>query len=439
MFTSQAYEIFSSSVSAVQPQVLIPAHLYIKDGYLYLAGQKISVKDINRLVVIAAGKAASAMAKAAEIQAGQLIKSGLCITKYGHSVPLEIFQTLEAGHPVPDANCIQAGAKVLETLAELTSGDIVLVLLSGGASSLVADLVPGCSLEAMQQLTELLINSGAGIQEINCVRKHLSRIKGGQLAKAAYPAKIYTLIISDVVGDDPGTIASGPTVPDASTFEEAFHVLEKYDIWNKTAASIRHHISRGLNDEIEETPKPGSGLFINSFTKVIGNNRLALSAAKLKAEQLGYETLVLTDTLTGDTELASRKFVNYLLHYNGKLPACILLGGETTLKVTGDGKGGRNQHFVLCAISELLEKSKVVKTRNITILGAGTDGTDGPTDAAGAVYNSQSQQSGEINKTTIESYLNRFDAYHFFAEYGGLVKTRPTQTNVMDIAIGLVN
>ena len=438
MFTRQAFEIFSSAISAVQPQVLLPDHLFIKDGILFLEDHQYKMEDINKLLVIAAGKAAPAMAKAAENQTGQMISKGICVTKYGHSIPLHSFQTLEAAHPLPDENSIKAGKAVLQALKGLTADDIVVILLSGGASSLLADLVQGCTLEELQQVFELLINCGAGIHEINTVRKHLSRIKGGQLAKAAYPAKLFTFIISDVVGDDPGTIASGLTVPDDSTFEETYHILLKYDIWESVANSIREYISHGLNKKIEETPKPGSVFFSNSHSRIIGSNRLALAAAKRKAESLHYNTIILDETLTGDTEQEAHRFVNYLREYKSKLPACILMGGETTLKVTGSGKGGRNQHFVLSAVGELI-KNDPASARNITILGAGTDGTDGPTDAAGAVFNNKLQGQNQADAGSVKDYLKRFDAYNYFKKNGGLVITGPTQTNVMDIVIGLLN
>lgn len=439
MYTRQALEIFNAAVNAVQPQVLLPGYLFIKEGNLYIDKHEFKPGQYSRLFVIAAGKAAPAMAKTAEGLLGQVIHKGICVTKYGHAISLQSFHTLEAAHPVPDANSILAGELVLQTLQELNADDIVLVLLSGGTSSLLADLVPGCTLEEIQELFTKLINIGADIREINTVRKHLSRIKGGQLANAVFPAKLFTFIISDVVGDDPGTIASGLTVPDDSTFEETYRILNRYGIWETAAKSIRQYISMGLKNEIEETPKSSSGVFSNTFTKVIGNNSLALESAKQKAEDLGYHSIIMTDKQTGDTELAARQFVNYLIGYNERIPACILMGGETTVKVTGNGKGGRNQHFALCGLNEWLENGTAGNNRELTLLAAGTDGTDGPTDAAGAVFNTSLMNKQLQNDGSAEEYLRRFDAYHYFSKYGGLVKTGPTQTNVMDIAIGLIN
>jgi len=439
MYIKQAQEIFYAAINAVQPQVLLPDHVYVHEEMLHIAGQKIDVSSINNLIVIAAGKAAPAMAKETEKQLGNLITKGICITKYEHAVQLDKFQTVEAAHPVPDKNSILAGKLVLQAVQHVSVNDIVLILLSGGASSLLADIPEGCKLEDIQQLSDLLVNSGASIEQINIVRKHVSSIKGGQLAKSAYPATVFTLIISDVPGDDPCSIASGPTVPDRSTFEEAYHVLVKYDIWNQVSESVRQYLEKGLNAEIEETPKPGSLFFINTFSEIIGNNKLALEAAKMSASQAGYHVVILNNDLSGDTEMEARQFVQYLLDYDGNLPACIIMGGETTLKVTGNGKGGRNQHFALCSLYELLKKSKTKYDRNITILSAGTDGTDGPTDAAGAVIDTEIIKAGMINKVRLNKHLADFDAYSFFDKAGGLIITGPTQTNVMDMVVGLIN
>lgn len=439
MLRRNAYEIFTAGVNSVLPEVLLPKNMYYKDGYLFLADWKYRVNEINNLIVIAAGKAASDMSKITEERIGNFISKGLCITKYNHAVTLKIFKTIEAGHPLPDNNSILAGKEVLDALQNLTPGDIVLLLLSGGASSLLADTPPGITLENLYHLSRLLINSGADIYEVNTIRKHLSQIKGGNFIKAAYPASVVTMIISDVVGDDPATIASGPTSPDSTTFEAAKNVLLKYGIWNLIHESIREHIHKGVCKEIEETPKAGSFLFEKNHNKIIGSNKICLEAAKLKAEQLGFHTIILTDKMTGDTDTLSRKFILNLIEYEGIKPACILLGGETSLQVSGNGKGGRNQHFVLCAMNELLKMKKNKIRNHITILSAGTDGTDGSTDAAGAMFSSLELYSGPVDFEITNTFLASFDSYNFFLQQGGLIKTGPTQTNVMDIVIGIIH
>ena len=439
MYSKQAYEIFLSATMAVQPQLLLPEYIYSKNGFLHLTDQEFNIRDINRFIVIAAGKAAPGMANVTEKQVGILVSEGYCITKYGHSLPLEYFHTIEAAHPVPDQNSIKAVEIVLQAVNGLNVDDIVLVLLSGGASSLLADIPEGCTLEETKNIFKMLINSGASIHEINIVRKHLSKIKGGQLAKAVYPAKLFTLIISDVVGDHLESIASGPTVSDSSTFEDAYRVLQKYNIWTSTAESVRKYILKGVNQTIEDTPKPGAHFFYNTTTKIIGSNNLALNMAKQKAEQFGYHSFILTDNLTGNADTEARKFVHYLQHYSGEKPVCILMGGETTLKVTGPGKGGRNQHFVLSAINELLKNSISGTDHDITILSAGTDGTDGPTDAAGALFNNKSLPAFMGMNEMIQEHLDRFDSYSYFYKMGGLVITGPTQTNVMDVVVALIH
>ncbi|HNR17811.1 MAG TPA: DUF4147 domain-containing protein [Chitinophagaceae bacterium] len=439
MFHQAAYEIFEAGVNAVQPRVLLPKHLYIEEGYLFLGEKKYRIEEINNLIVIAAGKAAAAMSKITEEQVGKLISYAICITKYNHSVPLAIFNTIEAAHPIPDINSVKAGEIVLEKLRNLKKKDIILLLLSGGASSLLADIPRDITLQEMHHLSELLIKSKAGINEINTVRKHLSCIKGGNLAKTAFPSSIVTLIISDVVGDDPGTIASGPTAPDTTTFEDARNVLIKYGIWDLVAPSIKQHIQKGLSGDIEETPKQSSHIFERSYIKVIGSNLISLEAAKLKAEQSGFYTKILTGNLSGDTENEAGKFIRCLLEYKGNKPACILMGGETTLQVAGHGKGGRNQHFVLYAMNQLLKMKPNEISNQITVLSAGTDGTDGPTDAAGAVFSSSELSSGLVDFEETEKFLLSFDSYNFFLHHGGLIKTGPTQTNVMDIIIGLIH
>lgn len=437
MSVRNATEIFDAAVKAVLPGTLLPQYLYVQDGILHLGNTKRNISEAGKLIVIAAGKAAGAMAQAAELQAGELFSSAICITKYGHAVPLQYFQTIEAAHPVPDKNSILAGESVLNMLQQLKKEDTVLLLLSGGASALMADLPEGCSLEETQMLFDMLVKSGADIHEINIVRKHMSRIKGGQFARNAFPAQVISLIISDVPGDDLSTIASGPTVPDPSTFQDAYQVMVRYHIWEQTTPGIRCYIQKGLQGKVDETPKKGEQFFQQVFTCIIGNNKTAGTAALLKAEALGYHSILINDMLSGNTEEAAKSFIQTMNDYDGQLPACLLMGGETTLKVNRNGKGGRNQHFVLAALHELVKHNLPASNYHFTVLSAGTDGTDGPTDAAGAVFSSRNITPEMKSKSSI--FMSEFDAYHFFHQYGGLLETGPTQTNVMDIVIGLIH
>ncbi len=425
--------IYTAAIQSVHPLHLIRKKLFLDGNNLFIADDIIRLEKINRLLLVAAGKAAFAMAKQAELQLGKLISRGICITKYGHSGKLTRSRIIEAAHPVPDKNSILAGQETLAILDQLTPDDLVIVLLSGGASSLLADIPDGSTLEETQSLFSQLVNSGASIHEINIIRKHISRIKGGQLTKAAYPAKIVTLAISDVPGDDLSSIASGPTVPDPSTFEDAHQILSRYGLWHKIAQPIQAYIKLGLEKHIDETPGPGDIIFKKAIATIIGSIHIALQAAKEKAEALGYLTQIINPNLTGNTEEEARQLVNQIFTTSVNEPVCLLWGGETTLKITGGGKGGRNQHFALCALKEIVKNNNQFDY-DIILLSAGTDGTDGPTDAAGAVIDSDMM----VDEASLENAVLNFDSYPFFDKLGCLVKTGPTQTNVMDLVIVLL-
>lgn len=428
-----ALEIFQAAVTAVHPVQLIPNYLSADDTGIRIINQFIEKAQFNQLIIIAVGKAASAMVQSAEQQLGSFITGGICITKYRHALPLQHLRTIESAHPVPDENSLLGAAEVSGLVENLTEQDIVLVLLSGGASSLLADVPDGCSLPDVQTTFDLLLKCGASIHEMNAVRKHLSHIKGGQLARLAQPSRVFTLLLSDVVGDDLGTIGSGPTVGDASTFDEVQAILYRYSIWDKVPFSVQQHIIKGLQQIIPETPKPGEDYFVPENTRIIGNNQLALQAAAAKAGQLGYHAVIEDDQLQADVTEFAKALIQQYGTYTGPKPACILFGGETTIKVSGKGKGGRNQHLVLAALQELMKQKPNI---SITVLSAGTDGTDGTTDAAGAVV---CNMDPAFPETEIEQYLSDFDAFHFFSKHGGLITTGATQTNVMDIIVLLIN
>lgn len=439
MYIPAAKAVFHSAVAAVSPRQLLSRYLGSDHLYLHNAGKQFRFSSKKSLSVIAAGKAAASMAAFTEDITGTQITRGICITKHQHALPLRCFETIEAGHPLPDEHGVAAASKVLEMAENLTYQDLVLVLLSGGASALLTDIVPGCTLAEIRDLNKVLIHSGATIEEINTVRKHTSRIKGGQLAKAAFPAQVITLVISDVISDDPGVIASGPTVPDPTTFEDAWQVFEKYKLLDTIPCSVRVHLERGRNGLEAETPKPGSPVFENVITEIIGSSQTALAAAAKRCAELGFRTVLLNDLLKGDTHEAARVFTEKLIQHSGKGPVCLLTGGETVLQVTGNGQGGRNQHFALCVLNELARKKEKYALPDITLLAAGTDGTDGPTDAAGAVFESTALLSETPDPSVVINHLNRFDAYTFFRQNNSLFITGPTQTNVMDIVIGITS
>jgi glycerate-2-kinase len=360
------------------------------------------------------------------------ITDGVIAVKAGHSIPLKYIRAIEAGHPLPDNNSVIAANEIKALMQKATSKDLVIFLLSGGASSLMTDLPGGCSLNELNIVFDALLKSGATIEEMNCVRKHLSSIKGGQLAKLASGARIVSFIISDVIGDDISVIGSGPTVPDTSTFADAMNILQKSGLVKILPYCITERLNKGMEGIISETPKPGDPAFKNTSNYIIADNSIALEAAKKQAADLGYEAHIITRSLNGLAEEAAKDWINKARSYTQK-KQCLIAGGETTVMIKGNGKGGRNQQFALTAAIAIKEDS------HLSLLAAGTDGSDGPTDATGAIINCDTYMQARDMGIIAEDYLENNDAYHFFEKIGGLLKTGPTQTNVMDIVITLID
>ncbi|MFN8305779.1 MAG: DUF4147 domain-containing protein [Ferruginibacter sp.] len=436
MLNRDIHTIFYNAINAVHPSTLLPKNLEVGKKDLVIAGHCIHLAGIDRFMIIAAGKAAAAMCQQAENILGELLSGGICVTKYRHALPLRKITLTEAGHPVPDQHSLEAGEKALQIAKGLSQRDILLLLISGGASSLLADLPPGCTLAELQKCFDLLVNSGATIGEINTIRKHLSRIKGGQLVNAAGGARIFSLIISDVPGDDLQTIGSGLSVGDASSFSDALNILHKYTLTDKIPESILHYIEGGFRGTYPDTPFPNDPVFEQVVNIIIGKAADAVRAAITSAGEKGYHLIEAKENLSGNTEEKAREFMNLLLAYEGPLPACLIWSGETTLRVHTPGKGGRNQHFALSALKALKEKSQAGK--KFSVLCAGTDGTDGPTDAGGAFIHSGMLDDPSITAELIEAHLRNFNAYPFFEERDSLLITGPTQTNVMDLVIGII-
>jgi glycerate 2-kinase len=433
----QALAIFNAAVSAVQPSQLLPENIAVKEGKLQLKDHLFLLEDVDHIYVIGAGKAAVAMVLEIEKILGEYITKGVVATKYDHCLQLKKIKCIEAGHPVPDENSVKAGKEILDIVSNAKEKDIVISLISGGASALMADHPPGTTLSHLQHLFELLLHSGATISEMNTVRKHLSFIKGGQLSKAAYPAILVSFILSDVIGDPLDVIASGPTAADASSFQDAYSVLKKYGLLHKINSSIIDWLQKGLNKEIEETPKPGANFFKKTFNYLIGTNLIALEAAAIKAKQLGFTPFIITDKMSGEVNEESKKLVHHLNTQSYSQPTCLLMGGETTVTIKGKGKGGRNQQFVLAALNELMRFSET-QPRIPLILSAGTDGSDGPTDATGAMVDEETIKETKALGLDVSQYLDNNDAYNFFTKVGGHIITGATQTNVMDIVIVLM-
>lgn len=435
--TVDAINIFNHAVEVVKPSAVISKYIKIDGDLLTIADGKLKLNDINRIYLLSVGKAAAAMALEVEKILGDNIASGLVVTKYHHALSLTHCDTIEAGHPVPDENSIKAATAIKKFLSSLTGNDLLLCLISGGASALIADMSEGISLDDLQQLSRLLLDCGASIHEINTVRKHICVLKGGQLLRHTNDAQVISLLVSDVLGDDLSVIASGLTVADNSSFADAWDVVDKFDLSLKIPISIKKYLQDGLKRHVMDTPKPGDSLFDRTANYIIARNEDALNAAKEAATQLGYHVNIIDKTMKGEAKEMAATFVNALMTYKGNKPACLLMGGETTVTIKGNGKGGRNQEFVLAALIELMQLNVPAEQIPI-ILSGGTDGTDGPTDAAGAFIDKNVLNNVKALSYDPLPYLLNNDAYHFFKQTGTLLITGPTQTNVMDIVIGLI-
>lgn len=429
-------DIYEAAVRAVQPQVLLPAWVDREGDRIRLGDQEFDRSAIRHFYVVAIGKAAAAMADMLEQVLDDAISEGLVITKEGYRLELQYMRCLEAGHPVPDHRSLEAAYALENLLRYTTDKDLVLVLLSGGASALVADLVPGVQLEAVMTLFRDLLQSGADIREMNTVRKHVSRLKGGQLTRMVHPAQLVCLALSDVIGDAPDVIGSGLTVPDPTTFSDAYAILARYRLLDSLDPGLRTWLEMGLRGEVEDTPKPGDPIFARSRFHLIGNNSLALRAAAQRARELGYAVLMDTTPMEGESREQALAFARMLESYQGPRPACILAGGETTVQVKGGGKGGRNQEFALALAAYWMDRPP---SRVPMVLCAATDGTDGPTDAAGALADGELLSWCREKGVDPKPYLRNNDAYGFFSQTDHHFFTGPTHTNVMDVVIALVH
>ena len=418
-----ARSIFQAALAAADPAGAVARHL-----------QRLNVSRYRHIYVIGAGKAGASMAQAAERVLGRGVATGLLNVKYGHVAPLRRIELNECGHPMPDARGVAGAERIAQIAAAAGKDDLVLCLISGGGSALLPLPAEGITLEEKQATTRLLLACGANIHEINAIRKHISRIKGGQLARLAAPATVESLLLSDVIGDDLDVIGSGPTAPDASTYARVGGILDKYGIRSQVPAAVRARIEAGERGELAETPKPGDPVFRRVRNTVVGGNRLALAAAARRARALGFRTLVLSSEIEGETREIARMhaaIAREIVHAGQpvKPPACIITGGETTVTLKGEGLGGRNQEFVLAAAIDIAGLDRTV------IFSAGTDGTDGPTDAAGAIADGQTV----TRHPKARRYLDANDSYHYFEALGDLVMTGPTNTNVADVRLILVS
>jgi glycerate 2-kinase len=403
---------------------------------LVIGRRRYDLRRYEQVLVLGAGKATASMAQAVEQRLGSRLQGGFVVVKHGHVVPTKRIVVAEAGHPVPDQPGQLAAARLCAMAAELSRRDLLIVLLSGGASSLLPAPVPGITLADKQRTTQALLRCGASIREINTVRKHLSRIKGGRLAELTN-ATIVTLILSDVLGDDLSAIASGPTVPDPTTYQEAVAILKCYRIWRAVPQRVREHLNRGRQGFVSETPKPGSSLFRRVHHHIVGNNAAAVMAVARAAREAGLRTLVHRPTLTGEARDEGQRFgvlAKNIVQACKPLqrPCCVVAGGETTVTVTGKGTGGRAQEFTAAAALEIAGLAKV------WVVAIGTDGTDGPTDAAGAVIDGSTVARAQRLSVDLNGALQRHNIYPALKRLDQLIVTGPTGTNVNDLYLLLV-
>ena len=425
--------ILDAALAAADARAAVARALSLDGGRLRVVDEEVDLSAIDNVWVIGAGKAACGMAMGALEVLGDRIAGGTLTTRDGHGRALPRIEVWEAAHPVPDTRGMAGAADALRMARAAGPRDLVLCLLSGGASALWAAPARGVTLTDLRMVTDGLLRAGATIHELNTVRKHLSRIGGGRLARAAAPARVVTLAVSDVVGGALDVIASGPTVPDPTTYEDALEVLQRYEI---QAPAVRAHLQKGDAEEIEETPKPFDAAFHRASAHVVAGNGDALRGAAREAERLGYRARIVADDLEGEASSVGEQvglLVRGTLTEHPDGPVALLLGGETTVTVNGRGRGGRNQELALALAMEIEGVAGVLAAS------LGTDGTDGPTDAAGAFADGGTVRRGEAAGLDARAALRRNDAYPFLRAAGDLIVTGPTGTNVNDLVLVLID
>ncbi len=431
-------DIFKAGVKAVDPERAVQKYVRRQGNQLFVGDCSYILDSYKRIFLIGAGKGTAPMAKAVEDILGPYLNNGWIVVKYGHGLPLKKTDIMEAGHPIPDKAGLEATEELLKQAQECTEEDLIICAFSGGGSALLPAPFPPLTLDQKQETTHLLLECGATINEINSIRKHLSRSKGGWLAKEAYPATVVSLLLSDVIGDRLDVIASGPTVPDESTYSDCIKIIDRYELSDRLPKSVADYFKKGTAGSLPETPKAGNPVFSKVQNLIVGNNRESLLAARERAISLGYNTIILSSQIEGEAREVAQVFAaigKEISQANLPIspPACIIAGGETTVTIQGRGKGGRSQELALaCAIA-------IDGWKGISLLSAGTDGTDGPTDAAGAIVNGTTCKRARQTNLYPRGFLLANDSYTFFESLGDLLKTGPTRTNVMDIICMLVD
>ena len=431
--------IFDAALAAVDPYYAVLGSAKVANGHLRVADADYDLAALKRILVVGGGKATARMAQAVETLLGEYITTGLIVVKDGHTLPLKNIEQVEAAHPVPNAAGEAGARRILDLVRAADEKTLVLCLLSGGASALLVAPAAGLTLQDKQEATGLLLRAGASIDELNAVRKHLSAIKGGRLAQAAFPAQVLTLLLSDVIGDRLDVIASGPTAVDGSSFADALAVIARYGLEEKLPPQVIAHLRQGADGRLAETAKPGERCFDGTHNVIVGALSLALEAAAAEARRLGVDCEIIDAELHGKVRdaaawlaLVARDTLDGMVA-GGR--CCLLCGGETTVAVHGAGKGGRNQELALAFALE------IEGLEGVTLLSAGTDGSDGPTDAAGALVDGRTAARARALGIEPQAYLDDNDSWTFFRRYDEAtgehshLVTGPTGTNVMDMQL----
>jgi glycerate 2-kinase len=430
-------QLLSVTIDSADPEKLVQKAVSLDGQYLNILTQSIDLRAFQSIFIFGLGKAAVPMASAIIRIIGDHSIAGLIITKDGYdrqdySLPLEFIKAYTAGHPIPDQRNINTTAEFLSLVNKFTTNNLVICLISGGGSSLMVKPAMGITLQDIQLITELLIACGATIDELNTIRKHLDKVKGGGLSRHIYPTTVVSLILSDVIGDNLDVIASGPTSPDPTTYQDAWKILNKYNLIDQVPKNVLSHLTSGIAGDIPDTLKPGDPIFQKTHNFIIGNNRQLVVDAVQIASNLGFDAHLLPFPLTGEASQVGHTIVYYAKSslINNRFPyrlACLIAGGETTVKVKGSGTGGRNQELVLGAVEHLSGEQPIM------LVSLATDGGDGSTDAAGAIATNQTLSDGLAKGFSPADYLKRNDSYHYFDQLGDLIKIGPTMTNVNDL------
>lgn len=427
-----AWEIMRAALDAVEPAKAVHNAMRLDGDVLHAGDKAYDLSRFRRVLVVGAGKASAPMARAAEEILGDRITTGIVNVKYGYTDQTRRIRLVEAAHPVPDENGLRGTREIVELLEGAGEDDLVVCLISGGGSALMMLPEDPITLGDHQALTNALLRSGATINQVNTIRKHIERVKGGRLAQVAAPATVITLILSDVVGNPLDFIASGPTVPDTTTFEDALDVVRSFELTGAIPKPVQTWLERGARGEVPETPKPGDAVFEKVATLVIGSTDIAADAAIAAARRLGFESTLITTYLEGEAREIGKlaaAVAKEMVHRGNPAPppACVVFGGETTVTVRGTGKGGRNQEIALAAALALGDLDRAL------VVALATDGTDGPTDAAGGFADGQSLARIRARGLDARAALTNNDSYALLEATGDLLVTGPTNTNVNDL------